>query len=124
MLRFVCGFTQFSFLINFNDGVLPPPPPFKRWGHFNFEKLKSYGGRAFFHHMGGQVHMWNTVIMVTKGEERRGGGLGRGHNSGQNNYHTIAFFFQEKTNFMITFKEKIVLIFTSLVLKRHMQTLV
>ena len=72
MLRFVCGFTQFSFLINFNDGVLPPPPPFKRWGHFNFEKLKSFGGRAFFHHMRGQVHMGNTVIMVTKGEERGG----------------------------------------------------
>ena len=60
--------------------------------------------------------MGNTVIMVTKGEE--------GHNSGQNNYQTIAFFFQEKTTFMITFKENIVLIFTSLVLERHMQTLV
>ena len=55
--------------------------------------------------------------MVTKGEEG-------GHNSGQNNYHTIAFFFKKKTTFMITFKEKIVLIFTSLVLKRRMQTLV
>ena len=73
MLRFACEFTQFSFLINFNDGVLPPPPPpFKRWGHFNFEKLKSFGGRGFFHHMGGQVHMGNTVIMVTKGEKRGG----------------------------------------------------
>ena len=121
MLRFVCRFTQFSLLINFNDGVLsppppPPPPPFKRRGHFNFEKLKSFRGRAFFHHIGGQVHIGNTVIMVTKG--------GEGYNSGQNNYHTIAFFFQGKTTFMIAFKEKIVLIFTSLVLKRHMQTVV
>ena len=99
MLRFVCRFTQFSFLFNFNDGVLPPPTPFIRWGHFNFEKLKSFGGRAFFHHMGGQVHMGNTVIMVTKGEEG-------GHNSGQNNYHTIAFFFKKKQLFYDHFQRK------------------
>ena len=59
--------------------------------------------------------MGKTVIMVTKGGEEGE------HNSGQNNDHTIAFF-QGKTTFMITFKEKLFLIFTSLVLKRHMQT--
>ena len=35
-----------------------PPSP-KRWGDFNFEKLKSLGERVFFHQRGGgqQVHM-------------------------------------------------------------------
>ena len=84
-----------------------PTPPFKRWEHFNFEKLKSFGGSPYWEHS-------------DNGNQRRGGG----HNSGQNNYHTIAFFFQGKTTFMITFKEKIVLIFITLVLKPHMQTVV
>ena len=79
MLRLVCGFTQFSFLINFNDGILSPPTPFKRWGHFNFEKLKSFGGSPYGEHS-------------DNGKQRRGGG----HNSGQNNCHTIVFFFFKK----------------------------
>ena len=53
-----------------------------------------------------------------------GGGGGCGHNSGQNNYHTIAFCFQGKATFIVTFKEEIVFIFTSLVLKGHMLTVV
>ena len=36
------------------------------------------------------------------------GNLTRGHNSGQNNYHTTTFLFQGKVTFMVTFKEKIV----------------
>ena len=36
------------------------------------------------------------------------GNLTRGHNSGQNNYHTTTFLFQGTKTFMVTFKEKIV----------------
>ena len=84
----------------------------KRWGHFNFEKLKSLGKSFFSSYWtaspyggGGE----GAVIMVTK--VLVGGG---GYNSGQNNYHTIASF-SRKINF-----EKIVFVFTSLVLKCHM----
>ena len=40
--------------------------------------------------MQGHVHMRGTVIMVTE--------VG-GHNLGQNNYHTITFFFSRKSKF-------------------------
>ena len=75
MLRFVCRFPQFPFLINF-DGVLPPPPPptpplFKRWGHFNFEKLKSFRGRAFLSY--GRTSAYGEHS--DNGNQRRGGGI-------------------------------------------------
>ena len=93
-------------LIDSLHGVLPT----KRWGNFNFEKLKSLGGRVFSFIRGeGQVHIWGTVIIITKGRD----------NSGQTIiiYYTITSFSQK--TFMVTFKEKIVFIFTSLVLKGH-----
>ena len=63
--------------------------------------------------MGGQVHMG------------RCNQLGWGHDSDQNNYQIIYnIFFQRKVSFMVVFKEKIVLIFTSLLLKGHVQTVV
>ena len=77
-------------------------------GGVNFEKLKSL--REVFFIIWGASPYGRAVIMVTKG----------GHNSGQNNYHTITFFFQEKVTFMVTFKKKNFLIFTSLVLKGPM----
>ena len=53
--------------------------------------------------------------MLTKG----------GHNLGQNNYHTITFFFfSKKNNFHGHFQRKNSFQFTSLVLKGHMQTVV
>ena len=98
MLGCVCRFTQFSFLINFSYGVFPPPSPFKRWGHFNFEKLKSFVGRAFFHHTGGQFHMGNTVIMVTKGGE---GGIIQ-----VKTIIILKHLFQGKSNFYDHFQRK------------------
>ena len=51
-------------LIDSLHGVLPT----KRWGNFNFEKLKSLGGRVFSFIRGeGQVHIRGTVIIITKG---------------------------------------------------------
>ena len=47
------------------------------------------------------------------------GNLTRGHNSGQNNYHTTTFLFQGKKNFYGHFQRKNSLIFKSLVLKGH-----
>ena len=71
-------------------------------------KSSNYQGEVFFIWGGWQVHIVGTVIMVTK----------MGHNSGQSNY-TITFFSRKpgKVTFMVTFKEKIVVIFASLVLK-------
>ena len=71
----------------------------------NFEKLKSLGEELFFHHMG-EKSIWG-VGGIDNGNQR-------GHNSGQNNCHTIRLFFKSLS------KKKIVLIFTSLVLKGHM----
>ena len=82
----------------------------KRWGHFNFEKLKSLG-KSFF------SSYWTASPYGGGGSDngnQSAGGGGGGHNSGQNNYHTIASF-SRKINF-----EKIVFVFTSLVLKCHM----
>ena len=42
----------------------------------------------------------------------------RGHNSGQNNYHTTTFLFQGKVTFMVTFKEKIVFLKKTIGFKR------
>ena len=89
MPRFVCGFPQFFFS---SILIIVSSAP-NRWGYFNFKKLKSLGKRFF--------------LVVTEGGE---------HNSDQNNYHSIGFF-QGKVTFMVTFKEKIVFIFTLLVLK-------
>ena len=107
MLRFVCGFPQFSFLINF-DGVLPPPTPFKRWGHFNFEKLKSFREELSLSY--GRASPYGEHS--DNGNQRRGGGIIQ-----VKTIILLHFFFQGKATFMVTFKEKIVLIFTSLVLK-------
>ena len=82
-----------------------------KYVHFNFETLKSLGRRVFFHHIGGRAspYGWDSV------NGRQGGW---GHNSGQNNYHTITSF-QEKVTFMVVIEkiqkknmEKIVFIFT------------
>ena len=57
-----------------------------------FEKFKSLGGgrggeRVFFHHMGvGGNSIWGDSDIGN-------------HNSGQNNCHTITFFFQRKNSF-------------------------
>ena len=48
-----------------------------------------------------------------------GGGGGGNNNSGQNHSDMVAFF-KGKIMFMITFKEQIACIFTSLVSKGHM----
>ena len=71
-------------------------------------KSSDYQGEVFFIWGGWQVRIVGTVIMVIK----------RGHNSGHTNY-TITFFSRkpEKVTFMVFFKEKIVVIFASLVLK-------
>lgn len=60
--------------------------------------------------MGGSPYGWDN----DNGTQAGGGG----HNIGQNNYYAITSF-QKKVIFTVTFKEKIVLIFTSLVLTRH-----
>ena len=82
-------------------------PPTNGWGNFNFEKLKLSGGRFF--HMG-----W--VASPYCGDSDNGNQ--KGAYSGQTNY-TITFFSRKpgKVTFMVTFKEKIVVIFASLVLK-------
>ena len=68
-------------LIDSLDGVLPT----KRWGNFNFEKLKSLGGRVFLIIWGRSSPFGGLVITVTNG----------GQNSGQNNCHTMTFTFKE-----------------------------
>ena len=71
--EFVCRFCQLSFLINFNDGVLPPQPPNPhcplRDGGILILKSSNHSGEELFYHTGGQVHIGNTMIMVTKGGE-------------------------------------------------------
>ena len=90
------------------------PPPIRDESHFNFEKLKSLGEEFFFLSYGESKSIWRMVIVITKG------GWRGGDNSVQNNYTLAHFFFQGKVTFMVTIKEKIVFIFTSLVLKGYM----
>ena len=84
-----------DFLHDTDHGVLPLS---KRWKGFNFEKLKSFGGRIFFRHIGGKSIWRGSGI----GNQRWGEG---GHNSHQNNYHTITFF-SRKSNFYAHFQRK------------------
>ena len=69
--------------------------PHKRWGDFNSKKLKLLEGSVFSSYEGVSPY------------GRHDNGNQRGHNSFQNNYHTIIFF-QGKVTFPVTFKEKIV----------------
>ena len=75
--------------------LLSPPP--KRWGDFNFEKLKSLGRRVFSLYRGEDKPIW--------GDSDNGNERGGGHNSGQNNYRTITFF-ARKSNFYRYFQRK------------------
>ena len=91
-------------------GVFHP----KKWGDFNFEKLKSLG-EVFFSSYGRmgvgegvQVHMERAVIMATKGKEGEGCKI-------QVKIIITTIFFLGKVTFMITFKEKLVFIFKSLI---------
>ena len=69
------------FLINFNDGVLPTPPPFKRWGRFILESSNHSGEELFLSY--GRASPYGEHS--DNGRQRRGGG----YNSGQNNYHVM-----------------------------------
>ena len=73
-------------------------------------KSSNHRGGEFFSSYGGKS-IWGD----SDNDNQR-----RGQNSGQNNYHTRTFFYQEKVIFMVPFREKIVFIFASLVLNRHM----
>ena len=69
MLRFVCGFPQFSFLINFNDGVLPLPPHPLRDGSILILKSSNHSGEELFLPYGRESPYGEQSDMVTKGGE-------------------------------------------------------
>ena len=81
MLRFVCRFPQFSFLIDFIDGVLPPPPPPHpplRDGGILILKSSNHSGEEIFLSYGRASPYGEHS---DNGNQRRG----VGDNSGQNN---------------------------------------
>ena len=94
-------------ILKVSNGVEPP----KRWrgggGGVNFEKLKLLGEIFFI--IRGASSYGRAVIMVTK----------LGHNSGQNNYHTITFFFSRKSNFYGNFQRKNIFDFYIISFKRN-----
>ena len=89
-------------------------PPSLRDGGILILKSSNHWGKRFFHHMGGKS-IWGTVIMVTKRE---------GTNQVKTSIILQNFLFQGKETFKVTFKEKIVFIFTLLNLKGNMYTVV
>ena len=73
MLRFVCRFPQFPFLINF-DGVLPPPPPHPslRDGGILILRSSNHSGEELFLSYG-RASTYGEHS--DNGNQRRGGGI-------------------------------------------------